>query len=259
MEFVALGKTSLLVSRTSFGAMSLDCKEIEESEDAEEKVCAIIHQAYDAGINFFDVSHSKSVCERRLGEALHGIRHNVIVATKSDAKTVQSLKSDLQESLLNLESDCIDLFQLENPEALPLKNGDDGLYDELVSLKEKEIIRHFGIATDNLELAKKAVESGLYETIQFPFSMISGQETVELVKLCEKTETGFIAMQPLNGGIVSNIPLAFGYLREFENVVPVWGIHTQEELQQILYFSSHPPVVDQQFLDEVERQRMFFN
>ena len=46
MEYVALGKTNLLVSRTAFGAESLDCKEIENfGKDADEKACAIVHQA----------------------------------------------------------------------------------------------------------------------------------------------------------------------------------------------------------------------
>ncbi len=66
-------------------------------------------------------------------------------------------------------------------------------------------------------------------------------------------------MQPLNGGVISNIPLALGYLHQFENIVPVWGIHTQEELKEILYFTDKPPVVDEAFTKEVEKIRMFFN
>lgn len=260
MEYVGLGKTNLLVSRTAFGAMSLDCAEIEAfGDDAEEKSCAIVHQAYDGGINFFDVSHSNLTCERRLGAALHGIRHNVIVATKSSARTVADLRSDFQESLLNLESDCVELFQLENPDFVPLKDGEDGLYNELVRLRETGLIKHFGISTDNFDIAHQVVESGLYETLQFPFSVISSQKAVNFVRECEKKDIGFLASQPLNGGVVSNIPLAYGFLREFEPVVPLWGIHTQEELHQILYFSSHPPVVDEQFKREVENLRTFFN
>ena len=68
-------------------------------------------------------------------------------------------------------------------------------------------------------------------------------------------------MQPLNGGIVNDIPLALGFFMQekCENVVPVWGIHTQEELQQILYFNDHQPVIDKKFVDELEMQKMFFN
>ncbi len=260
MEYIALGKTNLLVSRTSFGAMSLDCAEIEENpESADEKACAIVHQAYNGGMNFFDTSHSKAVCEKRLGDALLGIRQNVVLATKTTAQSVHELRLDLQESLYALETDTIDLYQLENPAIIPQPDGEDGLYNELLSLKKKGVIKHFGIALQDLELARKAIESTLYETVQFPFSMISEGSTQELILLCQKKEIGCIAMQPLNGGIISNIPLAFGFLHQFENLVPLWGAHTQEELQQILYFNDHPPVVDESFMDEVEKERKFFN
>ncbi len=260
MEYVALGKTSLLVSRTAFGAMSLDCKEIEDfGENADEKACAIVHQAYDAGVNFFDIAHSHEVCEQRLGASLHGIRQNVILATKTSAHTVEKLRYDLKASRDALESDYIDLYQIENPDKLPRPKDDSGIYDELLSLKKLEIIRHIGLATENIDIAKEAVESGLYETIQFPFNLLSGEEAKNIVYLCKEKEVGCIAMQPLNGGVMSNIPLAFGFLRQYENVVPVWGFHTQEELQQILYFDSHPPVIDDQFKMEAERLRAFFN
>lgn len=260
MEFVALGKSDLLVSRTSFGGMSLDCKEIQAFGDAaDEKCCAIVHQAYDAGVNFFDVSHSNPTCEKRLGAALHGIRQNVILATKTKAQSLQELRSDLQESLQNLESDCIELYQLEDPLFVPGPETPDGIYNELVALKERGVIKHFGIASEDLDIAREAVESGLYETVQFPFSMIAGEDSNNLVKLCAKNNIGCIAMQPLNGGLVDNIPLAFGFMHKFENVVPVWGAHTQEELQQILYFEEHPPIIDEQFEREIAEKRLLWN
>ena len=260
MEYVSLGKTNLLVSRTGFGAESLDCKEIESfGEDADEKACAIVHQAYAGGMNFFDTSHSKPVCEKRLGAALHGIRQNVILATKTAGQDLHEIRRDLDESLMSLESDTIDLFQLENPLIVPKKNGMDGIYNELLLLKEKGIVKHIGIATENYDIAKEAIESGLYEVVQFPFSMISPDSVKALVKLCQEKEVGCIASQPLNGGVVNDIPLAFGFLYQFENVVPVWGTHTQEELQQILFFNDHPPVVDKSFEEEVQKVQNFFN
>ena len=260
MEYVALGNTNLLVSRMGFGAMSLDCKEIEAFGDkADEQVCALVRQAYKAGINFFDTAHSTPLSERRLGAALFGIRQHVLLATKSTAIDAVNLRRDLSESLSSLGTDIIDLYQLENPSYIPVAGGRDGLYDELSSLKKRGAIRHFGLVTESLELAREAVESGLYETVQFSFNMISSGEALELVNLCKQQEVGCIAMQPLNGGIVKNIPLALGFYRQYEHVVPVWGVHTSEELNQILYFNDHPPVIDERFKAEVERIRDFFN
>jgi aryl-alcohol dehydrogenase-like predicted oxidoreductase len=260
MDYVTLGKTNLLVSRTAFGAESLDCAEIESfGDEADEKACAMVHQSYSGGMNFFDTSRSKPVCEKRLGEALHGIRQNVILATKTSAQSRPEIRHDLDESLDALETDYIDLYQLENPLIVPQKDSADGIYNELLTLKQKGVVKHIGISTDNLDLAKEAILSGLYEVVQFPFSVISAESVASLAELCQEKEVGCIASQPLNGGIISNIPLAFGYLFQFENVVPVWGTHTQEELQQILFFNDHPPVVDENFNAEVKKLRDFFN
>lgn len=260
MEFIILGKTNLLVSRTAFGAMSLDCKEIETfGDEADEKACAIVRQAYEGGVNFFDTSRSTPVCERRLGAALHGIRHNVILATKTTQSSAREMQADLRESLMALESDYIDLYQLENPKIIPQKNGADGLYNCLLKLQSQEVIRHFGIATDDTGLAREAILSGLYETVQLPFNILTDDKVLEIVELCREHDVGCIAMQPLCGGVLSNIPLAFGFLHQYEHVVPVWGAHTQEELGQILYFEGHPPVVDESFKKEVENVRQFFN
>jgi aryl-alcohol dehydrogenase-like predicted oxidoreductase len=260
MEYVALGRSNLLVSRTSFGAMSLDCREIEAfGEEAAEKAACLVHQAYDGGVNFFDTAHSKPVSEKRLGSALHGIRQNVILATKTDARDVETLRRQLAESLDALATDTIDLFQIENPEIIPQKDGANGIYNALCELKSAGMIKHFGIATDNIEIARGAVISDLYETIQFPFNLLSGDEVIDLVKMCSERDVGFIAMQPLCGGIISNIPLAFGFLHQYENAVPVWGVRTQEELHQILYFCAHPPIVDEQFKEEAQKTREFFN
>lgn len=260
MEYVSLGKTNLLVSRTSFGAMSLDCKEIEEHGDEAEEVAAnLVHQAYDGGVNFFDTSHSRPVCEQRLGTSLHGIRQNILLATKTTADTADRMMADLESSLNTLESDFIDLYQIENPKVLPEQKSSDGIYKRLLKLQNEGIIRHFGIATDNIDIANEAVESGLYETIQFPFNILNAEQTLDLVKKCAAKDIGFIAMQPLCGGVLSNIPLALGFLHQFENVVPLWGARSADELQQILYFDSHPPVIDEQFKEETAKIREFFN
>src|SRR5574344_77245 len=260
MEYVALGKSNLLVSRTSFGAMSLDCEEIQAyGEGADEKAMRLVHQAYDGGINFFDTAHSKPICEKRLGAALHGIRENVILATKADARDDETMKKQLDQSLANLQTQTIDLFQIENPEIIPQEDGANGIYKALCDKKAAGIIKHFGIATDNMEIARRAIISGIYETIQFPFNLLCGDEVIDLVKLCYEKDVGFIAMQPLCGGIVSNIPLAFGFLHQYENAVPLWGVRTPEELQQILYFDAHPPIVDEQFKEEAAKIREFFN
>jgi uncharacterized protein len=255
MDYVALGRSNLLVSRTAFGGLALNGTTDYES------AARLVSLAYEGGINFYDTSHTAPESERLLGAATHVFRTDIVLATKSAARSVQELRLDLDESLESLQTSYIDLYQLENPRVMPVSGGADGLYDALCALKTGGKIRHIGIATDSMELAASVLASGssLWETIQFPFNILCGNATEELVKKCAGTDTGFIAMQPLCGGVITNIPLALGYLHQFESVVPVWGARTSEELEQILYFTANPPVIDDKFNEEAEKVRAFFN
>jgi len=253
MEYIRLGKTNLLISRVAFGAMKLT------DAGTDEDAALIVRKAYDSGINFFDTSRKTPESEKLLGDALYDIRQNVFLSTTTSAKTVSEIKNDLETSLMTLHCDTVDLYQIETEVFLPVPGGADKIYDTLLEFKKQKKVNNIGLVTTNFETAKKAVLSDLYDTLQFPFSMLSSEDTIELVKLCEEHDVGFIAMQPLCGGLVENIPLAFGFLHQYESVIPIWGVQTQEEMSQILYFNEHPPVIDEKFHEDVERIRMFFN
>ncbi|MBQ9495730.1 MAG: aldo/keto reductase [Treponema sp.] len=253
MEYVRLGKTNLLASRISFGAMSL-----QDMQDAE-LATQLVKKSYDAGINFFDTSHVKRKSEKLLGDALHEIRKNVIVATKSSASSAKELLQDIDESLAIMHMDAIDIYQYEVSGFIPQKDSADRIYQTLVHAKSAGKIQHIGAVTEDFDIAVKIIKSGLYETLQFPFNMISPVETASLVDLCFEHDIGFLAMQPLCGGVISNIPLAFGFLYQFENVFPLWSPRSLEELAHILYFNEHPPVIDDSFQQDIEKARMFFN
>ncbi len=236
--------------------MALDCL------DSQESVNALVKQAYDDGVNFFDTSVSTQESERRLGEAICalGIREDVVIATKTSARSSDQIDEDINRSLCNLKVDYIDLYQLENVQNLPLADGADRIMEKLLNLKDSGLIKHFGIVTDNTEIAQEVMDSEIqWETVQYPFNMLCPVEIENLVKEFAKKNIGFIAMRPLCGGIVTNIPLALGYLRQFDSAVPVWGVENSEQLQQILYFTQNPPIIDEKFMAEVEEQRAFFN
>lgn len=253
MDYIRLGKTDLLISRIAFGGMRLD--EAESADDA----FTLVRKAYDAGINFYDTSRKTPESEKLLGDSLFDYRGNVLLSTSTTAKTCEEIKQNLEDSLMTLHGDYVDLYQFETDKFLPEPGRADGIYDFLLDAKKEGKIRHFGLITTNFDTAKKAVESDLYETLQFPFSMVSPESTFELVKLCEVHDVGFIAMQPLGGGLIDNIPLALGFLSQFESVIPIWGVKSQEQIDQILYFNEHPPVIDEKFNSDVDNIRNFFN
>ena len=156
--------------------------------------------------------------------------------------------------------DIAGIFGNDNPVELEIGCGKGKFVCDIA--KQNPDINYLAVEKASnviVDAAEKAVRSGLYDTLQFPFSMLSPDATRQLVKLCEENDVGFIAMQPLCGGVVENIPLAFGFLHQYENVVPLWGVQSQEELDQVLYFNEHPPVIDEKFHEDVEKIRMFFN
>ena len=175
MEYVRLGKTNLLVSRIGFGTSLL--KDFADSND----VSTIVHTAYDGGINFFNSTRNKNISEKLLGDALHDLRQDIIISSTTSAKTKEELNSDVHESLMNMHVDQIDLYQYEINSFVPLKDGIDGIYNELLKMKDSGKINHIGAMTEDFDLAKKIINTNLYETLQFPFSMISSLECPNLL------------------------------------------------------------------------------
>ncbi|MBQ8013748.1 MAG: aldo/keto reductase [Treponema sp.] len=254
MDYIALGKSNLLVSRSAFGAQALD--KIDDVEVAYQ----MIRMAYEDGVNFFDTSTKAPESERRLGKALADVRENVFIATKSSPRNGGELAIDIEVSLRTLGTTYIDLYQLENPENLPKINDGTEIIEKLVELKSSGLIRHFGIVTESMDVAERLLYSDAgWETIQYPFNMLCPESVEKLTRRFYEKDIGFIAMQPLCGGVLTNLPLALGYFLPFENVVPLWGARNLDELQQILYFTKNPPRLDEEFYSEAEKIRDFFN
>lgn len=254
MEYVVLGRANLLISRIALGAYGLQYVESDEA------AVELVTMAYQGGINFFDAARHKPLSETRLGKAVQSIqRQHIILATKSTATDGAALQADIEASLDAMHCDYIDLYQIENDTFVPTEKSPDGLYKILKKYQEKGKIKHIGFVTESPELAQNAVDCDLYETIQLPLNILSPELNIEIAKTCEQRDIGFIAMQPLCGGVFRNIPLAYGFLRQYENVIPLWGTRLPEELQQILYFESHPPVIDEKFQEEAQHTRMLFS
>lgn len=251
MEYVALGNTGLLISTVAFAAISIN-----SSNDSDTSV-TLLQSAYSAGVNFFDTTHAKVKCEALLGKALSNVRDNIMLSTKTQATSVQDMLLHLQESMNLLQTSHIDLYQIENPKIVPTKS--DALYQALCDMKAQGKVRHIGIATDDFDIACTVIDSGLYEVLQFPFNVISSPEVKQLVDKCANSNMGFIAMQPLCGGVVSNVPLALGFLKQYETVIPLWDISSLQELQQVVYFAENPPNIDEKFKEDAARERQFFN
>ena len=116
-------------------------------------------------------------------------------------------------------------------------------------------IRHIGISSHKLHIAREAIESGLYEVLQFPFCYLASDQDMEIVEKCKKADIGFIAMKGLAGGVLSNAKAAFAYLNQFDHVVPVWGIQRECELKEFISYMHNPPTIDDKVKEIIEKDR----
>jgi len=237
-----------MVSRTGFGCIPIQRIPYEDST-------TLLRYAYDHGINLFDTANSYSTSEERIGIALHHVRDKIVICTKSSALPPEKLMQNIENSLKMLKTDYIDVFQVHNPPFVPYPDEENGIYNCLLKAKEQGKIRHIGITQHSKDLAKEAVLSGLYETLQYPFSYLSSDEEHSIVELCRKNDVGFLAMKGLCGGLLTNAKAAFTFLRQFENVFPIWGIQKMHELEEFLSYEANPPLLDSVMRNVIETDK----
>lgn len=250
MKKTRLGRTELWVSRTAFGALPIQRVDFETAR-------TIFRKAYAGGINFFDTARGYSDSEEKLGYALADVRSDIILSTKSSgAADRESLLTRLEISLKNLKTDYVDILHLHNPNTLPDPHDPDSLYAGLLEAQRKGMTRFIGITNHKLDNALQAARSGLYDTVQFPLSAISAAQDLELIAVCKQQDVGLIAMKALCGGLITDARLAFTALRQYENVVPIWGIQREHELDEFLGLEANPPAMDQAMVAAIERNKI---
>ena len=187
--------------------------------------------------------------------ALEGIRDKVFIATKTAAGSAEEFWEDLETSLRNLKTDYLDLYQFHNPAFCPKPGDGSGLYEAMLKAKEQGKIRHIGITNHRLAVASEAIDSGLYDTLQFPFCYLAADKDLELVERCKRADMGFIAMKALSGGLINNSRAAYAYLAQFDNVLPIWGVQREKELDEFLSYVENPPEMTEEIRALIEKDR----
>lgn len=248
MVKVTLGRTGITVNKNGFGALPIQRIPIKDAE-------YLIKKAYDHGIDFFDTARAYSDSEEKLGTALSGIRSGVTIASKTMTGDAEGFWKDLHQSLKNLKTDTIDLYQFHNPSFCPRPEDGSGLYEAMEEAKKQGKIRYIGITNHRLKVAEEAIESGLYDTLQFPFSYLSGEKEGKLVQGCRDAHMGFIAMKALSGGLITNSAAAYAYLAQYAHVLPIWGVQKESELDEFLSYQENPPSLTAKLLSVIEKDR----
>ena len=217
MVTVTLGKTGLQVEKNGFGCLPIQ-------RVTKEEAAYLLRKAVEGGMNYFDTARSYTDSEEKVGYAFDGIRDKVILATKSHAQTGVEMREHLETSLRNLRTDYIDVYQFHNPAFCPKPGGEDGLYDAALEAQAQGKIRFISITNHRLKVAHEAIDSGLYATLQFPYSYLAGPQEQELVDKCRQAGMGFIAMMGMAGGLIRDGLAAAAFMAQQPDVVPIWGV-----------------------------------
>ena len=227
MKRIQLGSTGIEIEKNGFGALPIQ-------RISKDDAAYLLRKAADGGINYFDTARAYSDSEEKLGYAFEGMRDKIVIATKSAAADAAAMRRDLETSLRMLKTDYIDVYQFHNPAFCPKPGGEDGLYEEALKAKAEGKIRHISITNHRLAVAQEAIDSGLYATLQFPFSYLSGEQEQKLLGGCRKNGMGFIAMKGMAGGLIRDGYAAAAFMETQEGVVPIWGVQREWELDQFL-------------------------
>ncbi|MBO4669890.1 MAG: aldo/keto reductase [Lachnospiraceae bacterium] len=226
MRTITLGRTGITVPQNGFGALPIQ-------RISQEDAVMLLRKAYEGGMRFFDTARAYSDSEEKLGVAFAGMRDKVFISTKTMAETAEKFRSDLETSLEKLQTDYIDIYQLHC--AARCYGEGDELYEALKEAKKQGKIRHIGITAHKIGVAEDIVKSGLYETLQFPFSYLASERDRKLVEDCKQAGMGFIAMKGLSGGLLTNSEACMAFMSEYD-ALPIWGVQRESELEEWLGF-----------------------
>ena len=248
MVQVTLGRTGLTVNKNGFGALPIQ-------RVSRDEAAYLLQKALDHGINFFDTARAYSDSEEKIGFALSSRRDSFVLATKTAAATAEGFWNDLHTSLRNLNTGHVDILQLHNPAFCPRPGDSSGLYDALLEARAQGKIRFLGITNHRLAVAREAIESGLYDTLQFPFSYLASPADIELVRTCGEANMGFISMKGLSGGLITNSAAAYAFQAQYANALPIWGVQRERELDEFLSYINDPPELTPELQAVIDHDR----
>ena len=247
MKQITLGKTGITTAQNAFGALPIQ-------RVSKEEAVRILRRAYDGGMTFFDTARAYTDSEEKLGAAFDGMRDRVTISSKSMAHTAEDFWEHLHTTLKSLRTDHVDIYQLHMAPKCYRPGDGTGLYEAMEEAKAQGKILHIGITAHKIGVAEEIVASGLYETLQFPFSYLATQRDLALVSACQAADMGFIAMKGLSGGLLTNSRACMAFMSQYP-VLPIWGVQRMNELEEWLRFFEEPCEMTEEIRAFIEEDR----
>jgi aryl-alcohol dehydrogenase-like predicted oxidoreductase len=209
MNYRDLGRTGWKVSEISFGAWAIGAMwgQVDDNESL-----AALHRAVDLGVNFIDTAdvYGMGRSERLVARLRKERRETIYVATKAgrklsphtaDGYNKANLTAFIEESLRNLETDCLDLVQLHCPPTEVYYRPE--VFGVLDDLARQGKIRHYGVSVEKVEEALKAIEYPGVQTVQIIFNMFRLRPAELFFPEAKRRRVGVLARVPLASGLLT--------------------------------------------------------
>jgi len=252
MQTRTLGRTGLQVSVVGFGGIPIQGVDFAEAE-------RVLNRALDRGINFFDTARGYTDSEEKIGRALGRRRGEFWLASKSLVRDAEGITAEVETSLRNLRTDCIDLYQLHavgSENQLERVLGAGGAYEALQRARTQGKIRFIGITGHSRSVLLKAIETGAFDTVQHPFNPIETEWQDDVIPAAKAAGLGLIAMKPAAGGALRNVPAAlrFELARGMDVVIPGMDSLAQVDANAAVGLELRAPDVEELRQLEADRE-----
>jgi predicted aldo/keto reductase-like oxidoreductase len=249
MKKVRLGRTNLEVTRWSMGGIPFST--VMGGKD-EETINQVIHAALDYGINFIDTARVYMDSETNIGEVMKTRRKECILASKSHNRGYDEVLADLEESLKELQTDKIEIYQVHElePREVSMVMGKGGALDAFKKAKDQGMIDFIGLTSHHVDIMIDLIKTGEFDTVMFPFNVIEREPEKELISLARSEDIGTIVMKPLAGGAIRNIEKSFKFLNGYPVDIIINGVASLAELNENLkYVESTEPLTPEELKD----------
>jgi len=245
-----LGRTGLDVSTIGLGCVQL-------SSSRTEVATVIVRRAVELGITYFDVARIYGDAEIKLGLGLEGRRDDVVISTKTNARTRDDAWRDINESLERLRTDHVDnlhLHGLHSAEDMDRRLGSGGALEALIEARDQGLTRYIGCTSHRSEVLSEALRRFDFEVILVPMNLVEREPLDRLIPLCHERGVGVTIMKPLATGLLP-APLALKWLLNQPIASAVPGTTTLAELEQNAAVGRQPLALTPQERGTIEETR----
>lgn len=210
MDKRRIGSSDLLVSKIGLGCMSIGTEE--------KKALHIVDAALEMGINYLDTAdlYNQGLNEEFIGKAIKQKRQDIILATKVGNRfekgkegwswdpSKKYIKSAVKDSLLRLQTDYIDLYQLHGG---TIEDNIDETIEAFEELKQEGVIRYYGISSIRPNVIREFVEKSTIVSVMMQYSILDRRPEEQILPYLREHEISVLARGPVAKGLLTNRPI----------------------------------------------------